>query len=902
MSVQADCRHHCTIDSCTDKQRSLARVVLLLVLLCEMVSLACAGEASLPERQSFNAGWHFQKGDPSGLADQLDYPKIKAWLLPLANGFARLPSPTPEGALTTMAEYAKPDFDDSGWRKLNLPHDWGIEGPFKQEYPGDTGKLPWWGAAWYRKQFQVPAADKSSRLYLDIDGAMAYATMWVNGSFAGGWPYGYSSFRVDLTPFIRFGESNVVAIRLDNPPESSRWYPGGGIYRNVWLVKTSAVHVAHWGTKITAPEVSPTAATVQIEARVDNDNGAAANVQVQTQLFRLVAKNGVETREPAPSSDVAAVNAEPGKPSIVSQSIKVENPHLWNLEAPNLYVAVTRLTVDGKTVDEYETTFGIRKIEFTADRGFLLNGKRIPLQGVCNHHDLGALGAAFNVRAAQRQLEILKEMGVNALRTTHNPAAPELLDLCDRMGILVIGESFDCWHWGKTENDYARLFNDWSERDLRAMIRRDRNHPSIILWSVGNEIVKVEAPENAEIAKRLVGIVHEEDATRGATAGVNNTPVGFNGYQKTFDVFGFNYRSMFYQKFHEANPQIPVYGSETASTISSRGEYFFPVTEPKNGGMSDFQMSSYDLYAPRWAWPPDAEFKWLDQTLAALGEFVWTGFDYLGEPTPYGDDWSNLLNIQDAAEREKLKKELEAMGKLQAPSRSSYFGIVDLAGFKKDRFYLYQARWRPDLSMAHILPHWNWPGREGQVTPVHVYTSGDEAELFLNGKSLGRKKRGPLEYRLRWDDAKYEPGELKAVAYKEGRAWAEDTVRTAGPAQKIALKADRNALKSDGADLAFVTASLVDEDGHGVPNSDNAVDFEVSGPAEIIGTDNGDATSHVSFQSKQRPAFNGLALAILRTKAGEAGTIRLKASSPGLKGSEVVLESAAVGSETSLSR
>jgi beta-galactosidase len=693
------------------------RLLNFILSIAMLLAFSAKAESAPPrERISFNADWRFHQGDPDGLGDQLSYEKIKRSLFPLANTFSRTPAHPPANELRTTAEYAKAQFDDSGWRKLNLPHDWGIEGPFKQEYPGDTGKLPWWGIGWYRKTFDLPASDAGRQIYLDVDGAMSYATVWCNGKFVGGWPYGYASWRVDLTPLLKPGEKNVVAIRLDNPPDSSRWYPGGGIYRNVWLVKTAPVHVAQWGTKITTPQVSPESAQVKIETTVANAGDSDSAVEVQTQLFALSTKNGAETREPAAVSKAAKLQTPPAKSATISQEIAVAKPRLWNLETPNLYIAVTRITKGGELIDVYETSFGIRQIEFTPDRGFLLNGKRVQIQGVCNHHDLGALGAAFNSRAAERQLEIMKEMGVNALRTSHNPPAPELLDLCDRMGIVVMDESFDCWIWGKTPNDYAKLFNDWSERDLRAEIRRDRNHPSVIMWSVGNEIVKIEAPENDAIARRLTGIVHEEDATRPVTAGINNTPVAYNGYQTAYDVFGFNYRSMEYARFHEKNPTIPVYGSETASTVSSRGEYFFPVTPGKKGGMLNFQMSSYDLYAPPWAWPPDAEFKWLDQAPATLGEIVWTGFDYLGEPTPYGDDYSNLLNIPDPAEREKLKKELDAMGKLRPPSRSSYFGIVDLAGFKKDRFYLYQSRWRPELKMAHILPHWTWPGREGQVS------------------------------------------------------------------------------------------------------------------------------------------------------------------------------------------
>ncbi len=877
------------------------RVLSLLVL--GTISTVCASAAPLRERIDFNAGWRFQKGDPAGVvADELAYPKIKDWLLASANAFTLTPSPAPATPLTTTAACAQPDFDDAAWRKLDLPHDWGIEGPFKMEHPGHTGKLPWWGVGWYRKQFDLPVGDASagSRLYLDVDGAMSYASVWCNGRFAGGWPYGYSSFRVDLTPHLRPGARNTIAIRLDNPPDSSRWYPGGGVYRNVWLVKTPAVHVGHWGTQISTPEVTAEAATVKIVTTVANNGDSPVSVHVRSRLYRLVeTADGATVREPvAEDSRPAAADLvsaiEPGRSAALAQTIPVANPRLWSLASPHRYIAVTRVFQGDVVLDEYETPFGIRHIEFTPDRGFRLNGERVTLQGVCMHHDLGALGAAFNLRAAERQLEILKEMGVNAVRLTHNPSAPEVLDLCDRMGLLAVAESFDCWIWGKTPNDYGRLFADWSERDLRALLRRDRNHPSLIMWSLGNEIVKVEAPENAEIARRLVAIAHEEDPTRGATAGLNNTPVGFNGHQHIYDVFGFNYRSMFYQKFREANPGIPVYGSETASTVSSRGEYFFPVTPDRNGGMSNFQMSSYDLYAPRWAWPPDQEFAWLDDTPATLGEFVWTGFDYLGEPTPYTEDWSNLMNISDPEQLEALKKELLAMKEQQAPSRSSYFGIVDLAGFKKDRFYLYQARWRPELPMAHILPHWSWPERVGQVTPVHVYTSGDEAELFLNGVSQGRKKRGPRDYRLRWDEVVYEPGELRVVAYREGRSWAESTRRTTGPAAALRLDPDRAELRGDGLDLSFVTASVVDADGLVVPRASSPITFEiVEGPAEVLATDNGDATSHVPFQSAVRPAYNGLALAIVRPRAGQGGTIRLRASSPGLEPAELTLKSVA---------
>ena len=860
--------------------------------------LICVGAAALRaadvprERLSLNADWRFAKDDPAGTADALSYPKIKDWLVATGGDFLNAAAATatrPPGNLGDGVAYAQPAFDDSAWRKLDLPHDWGIEGPFKQEYPGETGKLPWWGVAWYRKHFASPADDAGKRVYLDVDGAMAYAAVWLNGNFVGGWPYGYASWRVDLTPFLKPGADNVLAIRLDNPPNSSRWYPGGGIYRNVWLVKTAPVHVAQWGTFVTTPLVSKESASVDVKVTVQNDTAANASVQVGTALFALDAagnKTGdaVATAAPAPATRIAA-----GKQALIAQSLAVASPKLWSLRAPQRYVAVTTVTQEGKTVDVYETPFGIRTVAFDAARGFLLNSERVPIQGVCDHHDLGALGSALNVRALERQLEILHNMGCNAIRTSHNPPAPELLDLADRIGFVVMDEAFDCWARGKKPNDYHLLFADWHEKDLRALVRRDRNHPSVVLWSIGNEVSEQGQPEGWKLAAHLAAIVREEDRTRFVTSGCNNLGSGYNGFQTVVDAFGYNYKPTEYPKFRATAPQIPVYSSESSSCVSSRGEYFFPVVENKLQGRADFQMSSYDLYAPPWAWPPDVEFKGLDEAPFAAGEFVWTGFDYLGEPTPYNADTTNLLNFTDPTLRERAAKELADLKKIVVPSRSSYFGIIDLAGFPKDRFYLYQARWNPTLPMAHLLPHWTWPDRVGQVTPVHVYTSGDEAELFLNGQSLGRKKRAALEYRLRWDDVNYAPGELRVVAYKNGAKWAEDTVRTAGAATKLALTADRAMLRADGADLAFVTLRIADKDSTLAPRAKNRVKFEVTGPADLIATDNGDATSFESFQSPERAAYNGLALAIVRTRAGQSGAITVRATSDGLAGADVLL-------------
>ena len=851
-----------------------SRLFPLAALLLAQTALFAA-PADLPrERISLDDGWRFIKADSPDAGKNLNYTAIKAWILPAGNPFTtNVPAVRPEGEPAGNISFAQPDFDDGQWRLLNLPHDFGIEGPFDQALSGSTGKLPWFGIAWYRKHLDIPASDAGKEIYLDVDGAMAYATVWLNGKFVGGWPYGYASWRVDLTPFLKCGGENVIAIRLDNPPDSSRWYPGGGIYRNVWLVKNSPVHVAHWGTYVTTPEVSASAATVKIQVNVDNDADADATVSLKNEIFPL-GQDGSKGRSIA-SITVGGVKIGAHQSESGDGQIKFNKPKLWSIEKPQRYVVVTSVEQDGKLVDSYETPFGIRTIEFTATNGFLLNGRRVPINGVCDHSDLGALGSAINVRALERQVEILKAMGCNAIRTSHNPPSPELLDICDRLGMLVMDESFDCWESQKTRNDYHLLFDDWHECDWRAELRRDRNHPSIILWSIGNEVSEQNNRSKFWIPAELTRIAHQEDPTRPTTSANNQVNAGFNGFITNEDVFGYNYKPTEYGRVHEANPAKPIFGSETASCVSSRGEYFFPanINTPagvtyfnnKKNGQADNQVSSYDLYAPPWATPPDTEFKGQEQYPFVAGEFVWTGFDYLGEPTPYGGR--------------------------NDPARSSYFGIIDLAGFPKDRYYLYQAHWRPDFPMAHILPHWNWPERVGQVTPVMVYTSGDSAELFLNGKSLGLKKKGQFEYRLRWDDVVYQPGTLKVVAYKNGKKWAADEVQTTGPASRLTLQADRNKIADDGQDLSFITVTVADKSGLLVPRTNNHIKFSIEGPGEIVATDNGDATSFESFQAPERNAFNGLALVIVRAKAGQKGTIILSAESDGLKGSSVRIKS-----------
>jgi len=861
---------------------SLGRITGSVTLFLALLPVAGNAQDSPRERLSLNVDWRFQKNDPQDANGKLDYPKVKDWITATGNELRKDSGAAlqakPQGNPGGDISYAQSGFDDKEWKQLNLPHDWGIEGPFKQEYPGETGKLPWWGVGWYRKHFNVSMTEKSKQLFLQIDGAMSCSMVWLNGKFVGGWPYGYASFQLDLTPFIQPGD-NVIAVRLDNPPNSSRWYPGGGIYRNVWLVKTDPIHVGHWGIYVTTPTVDETSATVHVKVQVDTPETASA--AVKTEIF-----------EAGPDGQPAGAAVVSSQTSGAQEiDLAVSRPKLWSLETRNLYIAVTSVFSNNKLVDRCQTSFGIRTIKFDKDKGFLLNGRHVKLNGVCDHHDLGALGTAINVHALQRQIELLQEMGCNAIRTSHNPPAPELLDLCDRMGMLVMDEYVDCWKMRKTPNDYHQFFDDWHEKDLRAQVRRDRNHPCVVLWSIGNEIPEQSKPQGPKMAAELTAIVHEEDPTRPTTFACSDVHGGYNGYQTGVDVFGYNYKPGEYGKFHAAHPDIPIFGSETSSTVSSRGEYAFPPSGKEADAKTDFQMSSYDLYAPRWATTPDAEFKAQDQNPFVAGEFVWTGFDYLGEPTPYNRDETVLLNFQDPAEKAKAEQELTQLHKVTVPSRSSYFGIMDLAGFRKDRFYLYQSKWRPDFPMAHILPHWNWPERVGQVTPVFVYTSGDEAELFLNGKSQGRKKKGDYEYRLRWDDVVYQPGELRVVAYKDGKEWAQNIVKTTGPASQVMLKADRSKIAADGLDLSYVTVTIADKDGLMVPRSKNLVQFDISGPAQIIGVDNGDATSHDSFQANQVKAFNGLALVIVRTKAGQPGAVVLHAKSEGLQPEDLPLQS-----------
>jgi beta-galactosidase len=896
------------------------RIIAVVLLFASTL----AAQEATRERLSLNADWRFQKGDPPGSSVSLLYdvrpdvrdrrddgpadarpdaaaqvdaaPQalLKPWILPTGNRFIRDPARRfvrPPGNWGGDVAYVKSDFDDRSWRRVDLPHDWAIEGPFITTGPaGGMGRLPSPGVGWYRKKLDIPAADRGKSIFLDVDGAMSYAAVWLNGQIVGGWPFGYASWRVDLTPYVVWGGENRLAIRLDNPPSSSRWYPGGGLYRNVWLTKTQLLHVGQWGTRIRTRDVSAARATIDLAVTIDNDAKTPATASVATEIYVLDAE-GRRVGEPVARIAAAQTSVPPASSATIEGSVTISRPRLWGpppRQAPHRYVAVTRASRDGRRIDSYETPFGIRAVRFDPERGIQVNGERIPIKGVNNHHDLGALGAAFNTRAAERQLELLREMGCNAIRMSHNPPAPELLELTDRMGFLVVDEAFDVWARRKTPLDFHLIFPDWHEQDLRALVRRDRNSPSVILWSIGNEVgEQYTGTEGAALAKRLHDIVREEDPTRPTTTAMNYAKADMS-LPAVVDVINLNYQGEGirdtpefagtdrirtppqYPAFHERFPNKLILSSETASAFSSRGVYLFPVSQELSapvrdgrGGDSKLrQVSAYELHAVDFGSSVDKVFGSIARHPYVAGEFVWTGWDYLGEPTPYYE------------------------------SRSSYSGIIDLAGFKKDRFYLYQAHWRPDHPMAHILPHWTWPERDGQITPVHVFTSGDEAELFLNGRSLGRKAKGPYEYRLRWDEVVYEPGTLEVLTYKDGRKWAADQVKTAKAAVRLEALPDRDEIRADGRDLSFVTVRVVDASGVVAPRAEPRVRFEIEGPGEIVATDNGDPTSFEPFPLPERKAFSGLLLAIVRAKPGQPGRIRVTATSEGLSASTAVITAA----------
>ena len=752
----------------------------------------------------------------------------------------------------------KNNFNDASWEKVRVPHDWAIRGNFDmnldaqlvqvvedgEKVPrlrtGRTGALPMFGVGWYRKVIPVSKTDADKRIFIEFDGAMSLSKIYLNGKYVGEWPYGYSSFSYELTEYIQFGEDNLLAVRLENKPESSRWYAGAGIYKHVRLVKVPDTHVAHWGTFITTPVVNESIADVVIKTEVTGVVGNHAQVKLETEIYQ---KSGKKV------GNVSSKQPMQGK-MVFEQKISIRNPLLWSLETPDLYKAVTKVYVDNVLKDEYVTKFGCRSIRYDANRGFFLNDKPVKLQGVCMHHDLGPLGAAVNYRATERQMEIMKEMGVNAIRTSHNPPSPELLQICDSMGLLVQVEAFDEWKYGKNANGYSVYFEKWAEKDLQNMVRRDRNHPSVIMWSIGNEIREQNrGEEGRKIARFLAEICREEDPTRPVTAGFNvHLEAIKNGLAAEVDLVGFNYKPYDYKIKKQENPGFIIYGSETASTVSSRGEYKFPVKEVKSPWYQDYHVSSYDMEYPRWASTPDTEFEMQDDNEFVLGEFVWTGFDYLGEPTPYNEG---------------------------TPARSSYFGIVDLAGLKKDRFYLYQSKWS-DKPVLHLLPHWNWHDRIGLEVPVYCYTNYPKAELFVNGKSMGVRQKDKsnkyTRYRLMWNDVVYEPGEIKVVAYNDANQPLEQRViKTAGEPKKLKLTADRETIRAGGKDLSYVTVEVLDEKGNFCPRAGNLLFFEVKGPGKLKALCNGDPTDQTSFASNYMRAFNGKLVATIESDdtAGE---------------------------------
>lgn len=806
-------------------------------------------------------------------------------------------------------------FDDSSWEGVTIPHDWAIFGPFDRsndlqvvavtqnfeteasEKTGRSGGLPWVGTGWYRRSFDVP---KGKTVNLVFDGAMSEAQVFVNGEKVCFWPYGYNSFYCDITPFLTAsGEGNVLAVRLENKSQSSRWYPGAGLYRNVRLVVTEPVHIPVWGTWITTPEVSSESASVNLQIKVAGGEGETLNfrTEIVDSLGHTVAQCDTaseagcsENTEAAPDS---ILRASPDR--VFAQSFVVKNPSLWSPESPSLYKAVTKVYADDVQVDEYVTSFGIRSIEVIPEKGFFLNGQPRKFKGVCNHHDLGPLGAAVNKAALRHQLVLLKEMGCDAIRTSHNMPDPQLVELCDEMGFMMMVEPFDEWDVAKCDNGYHRFFNEWAEKDMVNMLRHYRNNPSVVMWSIGNEVPSQWMQEGLQVAAFLQGICHREDPSRPVTCGMDQvTAVLSNGFAALLDVPGLNYRTQLYKDAYDKLPQKVVLGSETASTVSSRGVYKFPARFRASVTYDDHQSSGYDLESCFWSNVPDVDMALADDYPWTMGQFVWTGFDYLGEPSPYDTDaW---------------------------PSHSSVFGIIDLASLPKDRYYLYRSLWNTRERTLHVLPHWTWPGREGVATPVFVYTDYPSAELFVNGKSQGiRHKLTAAEagnsasagegvstssaripadslallsrYRLMWLDVPYEPGELKVIAYDASGVVADvAVVRTAGEPDHLSLSVDRSELSADGEDLAYITVSVVDKDGNLCPYDGRLVSFSVRGAGRYRAAANGDPACLDLFHLPQMHAFGGQLTAIVQS-LDKSGKILFTAEADGLKSAQTELKS-----------
>lgn len=785
------------------------------------------------------------------------------------------------------ATFSATECDDSKWQSVTVPHDWAIYGPFSidndkqnlaitqdgqkeaMEHAGRTGGLPFVGTGWYRLDFDAPEFRAGKTATLVFDGAMSHARVWLNGHEVGYWPYGYNSFYFDITPYLKPGETNTLAVRLENEHESSRWYPGAGLYRNVHLVINEDAYVPTWGTQLTTPVVKKEYAKVHLLTGLRMPEGK------QLADYRIVTELKDASGKVVATAENRGSKYDDGK---FVQDFVVDRPALWTPETPALYTAESRIYEGNELKDEYTTRFGIRSIEIIPDKGFFLNGERTVFKGVCNHHDLGPLGGIANVAGIRRQIRILKDMGCNAIRTSHNMPAPELVEACDEMGMMLMAESFDGWKTPKVPNGYNKLFDEWAEKDLVNLLRHFRNNPSIVMWCIGNEVPdQWNGATGPKLTRFLQDICHREDPTRPVTQGMDAPDaVVNNNMAAVMDVPGFNYRPFKYAENYKKLPQQISLGSETASTISSRGVYKFPVVRRAMQKYDDHQASSYDVEHCGWSDLPEDNFIWHEDYPWSIGEFVWTGFDYLGEPTPYYSDW---------------------------PSHSSLFGIIDLAGIPKDRYYLYRSHWNKDVETLHILPHWNWEGREGEVTPVFVYTNYPSAELFINGKSQGKRTKDltvtidnskcdsvgsttfkrQQRYRLIWMDTKYEPGTVKVVAYDaNGKAVAEKEIHTAGKPYAIKLEADRTKIAADGKDLSFVTVSVVDKDGNLCPLADNEIKFKVKGKGYYRAGANGNPASLESFQKPQMKVFSGMMTAIV-SSTEEAGEIVLEASSKGLK-------------------
>jgi beta-galactosidase len=938
-----------------------------VILGCFLFGLAITADADR-KVTGFNGGWRFIKGEQPAQATQAD-------------------------------------FDDSSWQKVTIPHDWAISGPFNPDEHGFAAKLPWKGVGRYRKSFTLNAADAGRKVYLDFDGVMAFPEIYINGQLAGQWDYGYTSFRVDATDFVRFGQTNVIGVKCDTHQQGTRWYPGAGIYRKVTLTICEPVHIAHWGVFVTTPEITNKQAIVAVSATLENHTQSASEVRYRISIRDPKGKQA--------AAEKGLLSVAAGQSNEVDKKLNVSKPIRWDITEPRLYTLQVAIEKNGKVIDSQTIPFGIRTFEFTADDGFHLNGRRVQLYGVNLHHDHGPLGAAFYPRAMERQLEIMREIGVNSIRTSHNPPAPELLDLCDRMGFVVWNEVFDKWDDKAGRHNGQPPLEQYGHRHIKNFILRDRNHPSIVVWSVGNEINNARADREGKDGPRVKmmrDFVLKYDTTRPVGMADHIPQTANQPILDVLDLAGWNYARR-YSIFRERYPDKPIIYSESASALSTRGFYELPLPTTKTDYSDTLQVDSYDLNAAPWSDIPEVEFELMKRDRFVAGEMVWTGFDYLGEPTPFDQE-----------------------------ARSSYFGIVDLCGIPKDRFYLYRSHWRPDITTVHILPHWNWPERVGQNVPVFVYTNGDSAELFLNGKSLGRRVKGQMperpanfaagqpatasssqsdnpaadaldassdtrwcaadenkdhwlqvdlqavqpvrfvglefekeaknygyeirvsqngsdwrtvvtqptsdrphyggpreaffdmdakaryvrvvftdlkdrvwasirklgvypsgtesdyyaltyKYRLRWNDVVYAPGELKAVAYKDGKKIGQAVMRTAGRPASLRLTPDRTKLSATGQDLSYILVEAFDANGTLCPLADNMVTFTVTGPAEIAGVGNGNPISFEPFQADYRKLFYGKAMLILRTQEGASGRIQVTARSEELKEAKAALQS-----------